>query len=164
MATSIGQYILCSYLENLPSTPLTENPGRLQSTGSQTVGHEQGDTTCINMRLFSPVAALGLSVKVVQLLGLCGPWGCQVCRDLDYLRYRSYGPIRSFFKTLVAGLFGQSFSIALPIQALRGLPYLGSFSAVPCVRYIKGPPGWSLYSVGRCTRYLKWHPAWGPNL
>ena len=40
------------------------------------------------------------------------------------------------------GLFGQSFSIAPPVQALRGLPCLESFSVVRCIRHIEGPPGW----------------------
>ena len=52
----------------------------------------------------------------------------------------------SCFKPLLAGdqkaLLGKSFSVALPIQALRGLPYLGS-SAVPCASGTKrGPPSW----------------------
>ena len=37
------------------------------------------------------------------------------------------------------GLFGLSFSTALPFLALRGLPYLGSFSVVQRVRHIKPP-------------------------
>ena len=51
----------------------------------------------------------------------------------------------SFFKPLVAGNQKASlaFSIALPIQALTGLPCLGSFSVVLCVRHIEGAlPGW----------------------
>ena len=83
-------------------------------------------------------------MKVVQLLGLQGPWLCKVCRDTDCLCRRSYGP---FFDPLVAGdrsegLFGQSFSVAPPIQTLRGLPCLRSFSVVRCIRHLKGQPGW----------------------
>ena len=37
------------------------------------------------------------------------------------------------------GLFGWSFSIAPPIQALRGLPCLGFFSVFPRVRHVEGP-------------------------
>ena len=33
-------------------TPLTEKPGRLQSTGSQSVGHDQSDPACIDITLF----------------------------------------------------------------------------------------------------------------
>ena len=49
----------------------------------------------------------------------------------------------SFFRASCSwqseGLFSQSFSVALPIQALRGLPCLGSFSVVLQVRHIEGP-------------------------
>ena len=91
-----------------------------------------------------------LSVKVAQLLGLQRPWRRQVCRDTDCLLCRSYGPTRVFFQASCSwrseGLFGQSFSIAPPLQALRGLPCLGSFSVVPRVRHIEGPP-W----LGSCS-------------
>ena len=33
-------------------------------------------------------------MKVVQLLGLWGPWRCRVCRDTDCPHGRSYGPRR----------------------------------------------------------------------
>ena len=52
-------------------------------------------------------------------------------------------PSESFFEPLVAGnqkASLTSFSIALPIQALRGLPCLGPFSVVHHVRHIEGPP------------------------
>ena len=62
----------------------------------------------------------------------------------DCLCHRSYGPIRVFFQASCSwpseGLFGQFFSIAPPVQALRGLPCLGSFSVVQCIRHIEGPP------------------------
>ena len=73
---------------------------------------------------------------------------------------------KSFFKPLNSwqseGLFGQSFSIALPIQALRRLPCLGSFSVVWCVRHIEGPPWPGSYSVDGRISHLKEHPGWGP--
>ena len=66
-----------------------------------------------------------------------------MCRDTDCLHCRSCGPIRVFFRASCSwwseGLFGQSFSVALPIQALRGLPYLWAFSVV-YIRHIAGPP------------------------
>ena len=37
------------------------------------------------------------------------------------------------------GFFGQSFSIVPPVQALRGLPCLGTFSVVRCIRHINPP-------------------------
>ena len=52
-------------------------------------------------------------------------------------------PTESFFEPLVAGnqkASLASFSVALPIQALRGLPCLGSFSVVHHVRHIEGLP------------------------
>ena len=36
------------------------------------------------------------------------------------------------------GLFGWPFSVAPPIQALKGAPWLGSYSAAPCTRWLKG--------------------------
>ena len=120
---------------------------------------------------FLPEAALPqweLSVKVVQLLGLWGLWRCQVCRDMDCLRCRSYGPIRVFFWASCSwrseGLFGHSFSIAPPIQAFRRLPCLGSFSVVWCIRQIEGPSWLGSYFVDWCVRHLKGHPGWGPIL
>ena len=73
------------------------------------------------------------------------------------------------------GLFGQSFSVAPPMQALRGPPCLGSFSVVPCVRHVEGHPGWGplcrrvrqalkgapwlgSYSVVQCIRCLMGQP------
>ena len=122
----------------------------------------------------------GLSVKLVQLLGLWGPWWSQVCRYMDCLHCRSYGPNRVFFQTSCSwrseDLFGQSFSVALPIQALRGLPCLGSLSVVQHDRHREGPPqaGVQLcrlahqalkgapwvgsYSVVQCIRRLMGHP------
>ena len=117
---------------------LTEKPGRPQSAGLQRVGHDWSNPVHTNIRLFLlPVAALpqwGLNVKEVQLLGLQGPCRRQVCRDMDCLYCRSYGPKRIFcwasYSWWSESLFGQSFSIALPIHALRGLPCFGSFSTV----------------------------------
>ena len=120
-------------------------------------------------KTFLPVAALPeweLSVKVVQLLGLWGPWWRQVCRDTDCLHHRSYGPIRVFFQSSRSwqseGLFGQSFSVALPVQALTGLPSLGSFSVVWWVRYIEGHLWLQSYAVDWRIRHLKGQPGWGP--
>ena len=131
------------------------------------VGHYRSDPAHISTRLFLPVAALPqweLSVKVAQLLGLLGPWWCQVCRDTDCLHCRSYGPIRVFFwgscRWQSEDLFDQSFSVAPPIQGLKGLPWLGSLSVVWCVRYIEGTPWLESYSVDPRVRHLKGHPGW----
>ena len=94
-------------------------------------------------KTYLPVAALPqweLSMKV-QLLGFWGPWQCQVCRDTDCLCCRSYRPVRVFFQASCSrpseGLLGQSFCVALPIQAWG--PCLGSFS-VQWVRHKEGHP------------------------
>ena len=83
-------------------------------------------------------------MKVAQLLGLWGPWQCQVCRDTDCLHHRSYGSIRVFFQGSCSwrseGPFGQSFSVASTIQALRGLSCLGSYSVDWHVKALKGAP------------------------
>ena len=71
----------------------------------------------------------------------------------------------SFFEPLVGGdqkVFLVRLSpVAPPVQALIGLPCLGSFSIVQCVRHIEGPPWLRSYSVDQGIRHLKWHPGWG---
>ena len=110
-------------------------------------------------------------MKVAQLLGLWGHWWHQMCRDIDCLHHRSYGPISVFFQASGSwqseGLFDQSFSIVPPVQALRGLPCLGFFSVVPCIRHIEGPPPHprlGSYPIDWHVRHLKGHPGWGPSL
>ena len=137
-----------SCLENFP--PLTENPGRLQSIGSQRVGHYQSDLTHIYTKVF---CLWQLCPSESWAWRYCSCFTCkiywwhQVCRDIDCLHLRSYvwpyqNLFSSFFSWWSEGLFFQSFSIAVPVQALRGLPYLGSFSVVRHVRHIEGPLGW----------------------
>ena len=148
MTNSIAHRLQYSCRESPPS--LTEKPDSPQLTGLQRVRHNWSDPVHIDTRLFFlPVSALPqweLSVKVAQLRGLWGPWWHQVCRDVDCLGYRNYGPIRVFFWASCSwqsdGLFGQSFSVAPPVQALRGLPCLVSFSVVWCIRHVEAPPGW----------------------
>ena len=87
-------------------TRLTEKPGRPQSTEPQSVGHDWSNPVHIDANFFLPVASLPpweLSVNVAWLLGLRGPWQCQVCRDTDCLCPRSYGLVSLFFEPLVAG-------------------------------------------------------------
>ena len=129
---------------------------------------------------------------MAQLLGLWGPWRREVCRDTDCLCRRSYDS-QSLFSSLCSwqseGLFGQSFSIAPPIQAFRGLPCLVSFSVVQHIRHIeeaplagvllcslahqslKGAPWVGSCSVVQCVRHLMGQPlycsvadagVWGP--
>ena len=97
-------------------------------------------------------------MNVVHLLGLQGPWQRQVFRDTDCLHCRSYGPNRVFFQASYSWqserFFGQSFSVALPVQALRGFPCLRSFSIVQRIRHIEGVPWLGSYSVVQCLGHL----------
>ena len=71
--------------------------------------------------------------KMVQLPGLQGPWQLKVCKDTRLPPPQELWPYQSFFRVSCSwrseGLFGQSFSVVLPVQALRGLPCLGMFIA-----------------------------------
>ena len=150
MATSIGPYALV-FLPGEPAA-LTENLGRPQSTGSQRVGHYQSDPACISSRLFCLWQHWRSESWVWRWHSClaCGDSG-SACGDTDCLHPRSYGSLRVFCWASCGwwskGLFGQSFSIAPPIQALRGLPCLGSFSVVWCIRHIEGPPWLGSYSI-----------------
>ena len=168
MATCIGQYTPV-FLPGEP--PFWQRSLAGPSLQGHKVGHDRSNPTCIDARLFLPMAALpqwDSSVKVLQLLGFWGPWWRQVCRDTHCLCLRSYGPSRVFFPVSCSwrpeGLFGQSFSVALLVQALRGLPCLGSFSVVQNIRHIEGPPWLGSYSVVWCVSHWKGHPGWGPAL
>ena len=112
--------------------------------GRKEPGHNQSDPESTDVRLFLPVSALPqweLSMKVVQLLGLWGSWWCPSTVEVTALSESFFQASCSWWS---AGLFGQSFSIAPPIQAHRGLPCLGSFSVFPHIRHLKGRPGWGL--------------------
>ena len=81
------------------------------------------------------------------------------------LRFTGFTLSESFPKPLVASDqkgSGQFISAALLVQALRGLPCLGSFSVVRRVRHIE-PPLLGYYSVDPQVRHLK-EPGWGPAL
>ena len=172
MATSIGQYAPVF----LPGEPPSHYPD--WEAWQATVYRVAKSWTwpkrpCAHRRktFFLPVATLPqweLSMKVVQLLGLHRPWRLQMRRDTDCLHSRCYGSITVFFRASCnwpsVGFFGQSFSVAPPIQALRGLSCLGSFSVVWHVRHIEGPPWLGSYSVVPHIRHLKGHPGWGPTL
>ena len=98
-----------------------------------------------------------LSVKVVQLLGLRGPWWRQVCRDMDCLAAGVMALSESFFKPLVAGDQKASLASLSPYlcqfrhvegvllcrsvcQALKGAPWVGSYSVVQCIRRLMAQP------------------------
>ena len=83
----------------------------------------------------------------------------------------------SFLEPLLAGdqkIYLAIFSVAPPIQALRWLPCLGSFSVVPRVRHREDPSWLESSSVDGISvnwrgirwhiRELKGHSWWGPPL
>ena len=74
---------------------------------------------------------------------------------------RSYGPFRVFFQASCSwqseGLFGQLFSVALPVQALRGPPCLVFFCCSECQAH-RGAPWLGSYSVVQCVRRLMGQP------
>ena len=55
-------------------------------------------------------------------------------------------PFSSAGSWLSEGLYGLSFSVAPPIQALRELPCLGSLSVFQHIRHIEGAPWLGSYS------------------
>ena len=95
MAASIGQYAPVF----LPGEPrsLTEEPGTLQSTGSQRVVYHQSDPASVDARLF----ACGSSAPVrVKREGGAAAW---LAGTLDCLTAGVMALSESFFKPLVAG-------------------------------------------------------------
>ena len=151
-----------SCLENPPD----RGAWQARSTGSQRV-----DTMQPCMHRYKTFFACGSSAPVrVECEDGVAAWlvGTQVFRDTYRLHRKSYGPIRVSFRASCSwrseGLFGQSLSLALLIQVLRGLPCLGSFSVVRHIRHIEGPTRLGSYSVDWCIRHLKGHPGRGPTL
>ena len=126
---------------------LTEKPGRPQSTGSQRVGQDRSNPVSTNKTFFSPC---GSSAPVrVDCEGDAAAWLARtlVVPSVQGTQTASTAGVMAlsvFFRASCSwrseGLFGQSFSIALPIQALRGIPCLGSFSVVQHIRHTEGCP------------------------
>ena len=115
---------------------------------------------------FLPVAALSeweLSVKVVQL-ALRDPGGAKCAGTRSASAAGVMALSESFFWASCSwqseGLFGQSFSIAPPIQAFRRLPCLGSFSVVWCIRH-RGAPLAGVLLCRLVCQALKGAPGWG---
>ena len=69
-----------------------------------------------------------------------------------------YWPYQSLFSSLwyltIRRPLRLVFAHSSTVQALRGLPCLGSFSVVPCIRHIEGPPPSAPLPA----------PGWGPTL
>ena len=169
MATSISPSAPVFLPREPPS--LTEKPGRPQSTGSQRVGTLPKCPCVCRYKTFLPAAALPqleLNVKAAQLLGLRRPWSTKCAGTWTASATGVMALSESLFQASCSwrsdGLFGQSFSIAPPIQALRGFPCLGSFSVVWRIRHIEGSPCLGSYFVDRHIRHLERYPGWGPTL
>ena len=150
-------------------------PWQRSLAGHSLQGRKESDTTkapCMHRHKTFFACGSSAPVRVESEGGtaawLAGTWHCQAYRDTDCPHHRCYGPIRISFWASCSwrseGLFGQSFSITPLIQALRGLPCLGSFSVVRHVRHIEGPPWLESYSVDWHFRHLKGHTGWGPIL
>ena len=138
----------------LPGEPpsLTEKSGRPQSTGSQRVEHDLSDPMCINTRKkkFFFFLACGSSspVRVEREAGAAA-WLAGTLAAPSVLGHRlpslqASWPYQSLSLTLLwlatRRPLWPVFLVALPAQAFRGLPRLGSFSVVQHVRHIQGPP------------------------
>ena len=97
-------------------------------------------------------------------LGCSDPGGAK-CEGTQIVFRQELWPYQLFFFPRPScswwpeGLFGQSFSITPPIQALRLLPCQESFSVVWHIRYIEGyPPRLGSYSVDQACQALKGAP------
>ena len=83
-------------------------------------------------------------MKLVQLFALRGPWQRQVCRDMDCLCCRGYGPIRIFIQAscswrsegLLWLLCGSTHS------GIWRVPSPGVLLRCSAVRNSEEPPGW----------------------
>ena len=147
MATTNGQYTPVF----LPGEPSLTSLAGHRPQGCR-VRHDQSDTVSIDVRLFC-LRQLCPSESWVWR------WNsCLACRDPGSTKCAGTWTASTagvmvlsepFFQASCSwrseGLFGWSFSIAPPVQALTGLPCLGSFSV------------W-------CISHLKEHPGWGPTL
>ena len=167
MATSIGQYAPVF----LPGEPPWQRCLQVivyRVTKSLTWLKRHYVQRCKTLLSVAALPQWGLSIKLGQLFDLQLPWWCQVCRDTDRLHHKSYGTIRIFSWAYCIwwseGLFGQSFSVAMTIQALRELSCVGSFFIVQQVRHIVGPSWLGSYSKDQHFRHLKGHPGWRPTL
>ena len=116
-------------------------------------GRKESDTTQVTLHAEAQdFCACGSSAPVRvkheggAAAGVAGTLEARVCRDTDSLCHRSHGPVRVFSPASCSwwseGLRGQSFPVALPVQALRGLPCPGSFSVARRIRHTEGPLAW----------------------
>ena len=146
METSIGQYAPV-FLPGEP--PLPDREAWQAKVYREAKSQTQPKRPCLHRwKTFLPAAALPqweLSVKVDSCLACRDPGGAKYAGTWTASSTGVMALSGSFFEPLIAGnqkASGHSFSIALPVQALRGFPYLGTFSVVWQVRNIEGPPAW----------------------
>jgi len=97
---------------------------------------------------------------------LLGTLAVPSAQDMDCLHHKSYGAIRVFFQASCCcrseALFGQSFSVALPVQESFLVWGPSLFFRVSGTQ--RGPPCLGSYSVDGCIKHLREHPGWGPTL
>ena len=100
--------------------------------------------------------------------GVAGTLEARVCRDTDRLCHRSHGPVRVFSPASCSwwseGLRGQSFPVALPVQALKRASLPGVLLCCSAHQAHRGAPRLGSYSVVWCISHLKEHPGSGPTL
>ena len=126
-------------------SPLTQKPGRPQSRGLQRAGQAEVAPRAWTQD-FRPCSSA--PVRVEREAGTAaGSRGSQQ-RQVGTQTASAAGVMalsvlsRASCSWPSEGLFGQSFSTALPVQALRVLPCLGSFSVVQHFKHTEGAPGW----------------------
>ena len=128
---------------------LTEKLGRPQSTGSQKVKHDQSNPAHIDTNFFclwQICPSESWAWRWCSCLACGDPGGTKCAGTWTASAVGVMALSESFFRASCSwwseGLFGQSFSVALPVQALRVLSCLGSFSVVWCSSTKRGHPGW----------------------
>ena len=169
MATSIGQYN--SSILAWRTTSLMEKAGKTQSTGLQSIGHDRSNPACIDTRLFfacSSSAPVRVEHEDHTTAWLVGTLVVPIVQGHGLHLPQELWPYQSLFlwascNWRLEGLFGQSLSIALPIQALKGLRCWGP-SLLFDASGIERLPWLGSYPVDRHMRHLKGHPGWGPTL
>ena len=157
MATSIGQYTPVFLPGEIPSQ--TEKPGRPQSTGLQRVRHYRSDSVCLGARLFCPwqlCPSESWAWRWCSCLA-CGDPGSAKCAGTRTASATGVMTLSAFFQASYSwwseGLFGQSFLVAPPVQALGGLPCLGVVLCSSAHQSLKGAPWVGLLSVVRCPPF-----------
>ena len=152
----------------LPREPclLTEKTGRPQSTRAPGGGHYKSEPVHRHKAFFCPwqlcpSESWGWGGAAAWLAGALAAPSVQGHGPPPLQQWWPYRVSLQASGTWQSeGLFGQPFPVALPVQALRRLPCLGSSSLVWGVRDMEGPLWLGSYSVDRHIRHPKEHPGW----